>query len=155
MTKSKRDLSKIKALKERGTLNPHPEKVSDPLFQQTQFFDPLDLLQVKYEMLRRVRVEGFSVARAARCFGLSRPSFYQALKSFSRQGIGGLLPSKTGPRQAHKLSPSVVDFINGQRKDNPAIKAKNLVALIEHQFHIRVHPRSIERALMRLEKKTL
>ena len=66
MTKHKRDLSKIKTLKEHGTLNPHPEKVSDPLFQPTQFFDPLDLLQVKYEMLRRVRVEGLSVARAVR-----------------------------------------------------------------------------------------
>lgn len=155
MTKPKHDLSKLKTLKEHGTLNPHPEKVSDQLFQQMRFFDPLDLLQVKYEMLRRVRVEGLSVSGATRCFGLSRPSFYQAFKSFSRQGLQGLLPSKPGPRRAHKLSQSVVDFVTRERKENPCIKAQNLVSLIEDQFHIRVHPRSIERALKRLKKKTL
>jgi transposase len=155
MTKHKRDGAKIKTLKENGTLNPHPEKVSDPLFQQTHFFDPLDLMQVKYEMLRRVRIEGLSVAGAARSFGLSRPSFYQALKSFSHQGLGGLLPSKTGPRHAHKMSATVVDFISCQRKQNPSLKAKDLVALVDEHFQLRVHPRSVERALMRSGKKTL
>jgi len=37
-----------------------------------------DVVQVKYEMLRRVRVDQVPMARAARAFGFSRPAFYQA-----------------------------------------------------------------------------
>ena len=49
--------SKGESLRQQGVLNPHPEKVADPLFHDSEFFDPRDLVQVKYEMLRRVRVE--------------------------------------------------------------------------------------------------
>jgi hypothetical protein len=44
-------------------LNPSPERVTDELFQE--FFDPRDLVQVKYEMLRRVQTEGQPVGRSA------------------------------------------------------------------------------------------
>ena len=36
-------------------LHPHPETVTAALFQDSAFFDPDDLIQVKYEMLRRSR----------------------------------------------------------------------------------------------------
>ena len=49
--------SKGESLRQQGVLNPHPEKVAEPLFHGSEFFDPRDLVQVKYEMLRRVRVE--------------------------------------------------------------------------------------------------
>ena len=44
--------AKNRALKEHGCLNPHAETVRDELFVSNAFFDPRDLLQVKYEMLR-------------------------------------------------------------------------------------------------------
>ena len=44
--KSKRDV-----LKRHGTLNPHPNVVTDPLFETGDFFDRDDVVQVKYEML--------------------------------------------------------------------------------------------------------
>jgi hypothetical protein len=40
------------ALKRSGTLNPHPDSVTDPLFQTGDFFDAEDLVQVKYNQLR-------------------------------------------------------------------------------------------------------
>ena len=40
--------SKASVLAEDGTLNPAPEKVSDPKFQADGFFDPRDIVQVKY-----------------------------------------------------------------------------------------------------------
>ena len=43
-------------LQRSGTLNPHPERVRDSAFQVEGFFDPLDLLQVRYEMVRLVRL---------------------------------------------------------------------------------------------------
>jgi len=44
--------TKIKRLRQSGTLHPRPETVTDPLFQDLAFFDPHDLLQVRYEMVR-------------------------------------------------------------------------------------------------------
>src|ERR1043166_8475914 len=40
---------KRQTLRRHGTLNPQPESVAHPLFQNSDFFDPDDLLQVKYE----------------------------------------------------------------------------------------------------------
>ena len=51
------DDAKRNQLARRGALHPHPERVTDPLFQHGPFFDARDAVQVKYEMLRAVRVE--------------------------------------------------------------------------------------------------
>src|SRR5215813_12531675 len=94
--------SKHDALRHNGSLNPHPDVVADPLFRTDDFFDSDDLVQVKYEMLRRVRVDKQSVSQSASAFGFSRPTFYQAHEDFQRDGLAGLLPEKRGPRQGHK-----------------------------------------------------
>jgi hypothetical protein len=79
------------ALRQQGCWNPRPEQVTDPLFQQSDFFDADDLLQVKYEMLRRVRIDQKPVSQAAAAFGFSRPTYYQAELDFQQQGLFGLL----------------------------------------------------------------
>jgi hypothetical protein len=79
--------SKQQTLRTNGTLNPHPDKIRDPLFRGADFFDACDLLQVKYEMVRRVDAEGWSVTRAAEVFGVSRPAFYQARAAFEQDGL--------------------------------------------------------------------
>ena len=89
---------KRQALRQTGTLNPRPHRVTDELFADSDFFDPNDLLQVKYEMLRRVGRDDFTVKQAAQLFGFSRPSFYQAQAAFTRGGLGALVPQKRGPR---------------------------------------------------------
>jgi transposase len=145
--------AKRQALRRHGILHAHPEQVSDPLFRQHAFFDPRDLLQVKYEMLRRVQVEGVSVTAAAAAFGFSRPAFYQAWAAYQRHGLPGLLPQRRGPRRAHKLSDAVVDFALRHRLDNPALRSAALCGLIQDAFGLTVHPRSLERALSRRQKK--
>ena len=144
---------KIRALQQQGTLNPRPKAVRDPLFLQDDFFDPHDLVQVKYEMLRRVRTEGQSVTDAAANFGFSRPSFYQAQSAFDQAGLAGLVPRKRGPRQAHKLTAEVLAFIGEMRQKEPSIRLPDLVNRIQERFAIKVHPRSIERSLLRHQKK--
>ena len=54
MPKPPPDDAKLRSLREQGTLNPRPQAVTDDLFTASEFFDPHDLVQVKYEMLRRV-----------------------------------------------------------------------------------------------------
>src|SRR5580693_10033164 len=102
--------AKKTSLRQLGALNRQPHEVVDPLFRDNDFFDALDLVQVKYEMLRRVRVDGWSVAAAARAYGFSRLAVYQAQSAFIQTGLPGLLPKRPGPRRAHKLSDAIVDF---------------------------------------------
>ena len=144
---------KTDALRQQGCLHPRPEKVTDELFATSEFFDARDLVQVKYEMLRRVRVDGRPVSdSAARC-GLSRPSYYQAQEAFERGGLPALLPKKPGPRRAHKLSAEVVAALRQALTAQPELSSGDLVELVGERFDISVHPRSIERALARQEKK--
>ena len=99
------DDDKEASLRRHHALNPRPDGVADPAFGSGEpFFDARDLVQVKYEMLRRARQEGATVTEAAAAFGFSRPSFYEAKASFESDGLPGLLPRRPGPRRAHKLS---------------------------------------------------
>jgi hypothetical protein len=146
--KSKRDV-----LKQQGTLNPHPNAVTDPLFETGDFFDHDDIVQVKYEMLRRVTVDKQSVTQSATAFGFSRPTYYQAEADFQRDGLFGLLPEKRGPRQGHKLTSEVLNFATQLRASDPSLRPLDLAAAIQERFAINAHPRSIERAMRRQEKK--
>jgi transposase len=144
---------KLEALREQGTLNPRPGEVTDPRFAMDSFFDPRDLLQVKYEMLRRVQSEGHSITGAATAFGFSRPSFYQAQSAFAEGGLAGLVPHKRGPKQAHKLTDQVLAYILSTRQQEPSVRTTELVRLIQERFGTKLHPRSIERSLKRHQKK--
>lgn len=144
--------TKADALAKEGTLNPSPEKVSDPKFQDGEFFDPRDVVQVKYEMLRRVLLEEATVTGAAREYGFSRPTFYQARARFEEAGIAGLVPRRRGPRGPHKISSEVLVFLQQHVVPGQPIRARELAKLVCQEFGLEVHPRSIERALT--QKKT-
>ncbi len=154
MANKPRNSAKIDILRQQGTCNPHPEAVRHELFQgrDGDFFDARDLIQVKYEMLRLVAVEKESVTKAATAFGFSRPSFYEAQSALRRAGLAGLIPHKRGPRAAHKLTPKIMEFVQERRAAQPALRVTELVQLIEERFHVRVHPRSIERRLLSQKK---
>ena len=141
--------AKTRALKQHGCLNPHAEDVTDELFVSNAFFDPCDLLQVKYEMLRRVREDGMPVSRAAATFGVSRPTWYQAQRAYDAGGLPALLPHRPGPRRAHKLTEEVLDTLRAAKAEHPALTARELVELVRERFGISVHRRSIDRALAR------
>ncbi|MCF8710479.1 helix-turn-helix domain-containing protein [Rhizorhapis sp. SPR117] len=139
--------SKASVLAEDGTLNPAPEKVGDPKFQEDGFFDPHDIVQVKYEMLRRVSVDKMSVTEASDEYGVSRPTFYQARADFEDAGLAGLVPRKRGPRGPHKLQGEVLAFLKAQVAPGEPIRARELTDRIQTRFGLDVHPRTIERAL--------
>lgn len=144
---------KRETLRRSGSLNPRPDDVRDPLFASCDFLDAHDLIQVKYEMLRRVRIDGEVITRSAMAFGFSRPSYYQIQAAFERGGLPALLPKKRGPQRAHKLSKEVVDFLQQTLSDDPSLRPASLALRVEGRFGIQVHPRSVERALARRKKK--
>lgn len=142
---------KAEELARSRTLNPHPERVSDEAFVSSAFFDARDMVQVKYEMVRKVEAEGASVSAAAGAFGLSRQSYYSAAVALGKGGLGGLLPAKPGPRGAHKLTEEVLDHLEELRATDPTLRPADLAAAVVRDFAVSVHPRSIERALARRE----
>ena len=98
--------SKPKDLTPPGTLNPNPDAVLDEQFAAGDFFDARDIVQVKYEMLRRV-ANGQSVAETIRAFGFSsRQVFYRARAAFQESGLAGLVPIKRSPKKNSPPQPS-------------------------------------------------
>jgi transposase len=140
---------KVEALRAARSLNPHPEAVRDAAFSESAFLDARDLVQVKYEMVRRVRLQGEPVTSAAAAFGFSRPSFYQAQAALQAGGLQALVPARPGPRRAHKLTAEVMGFLRARLEADPSLRAPALAALVAERFGVRVHPRSVERALRR------
>lgn len=144
---------KLEALKRQGAVNPHPQQVRDPLFEADEFFDARDLVQVRYELLRRVEVEGHAVTEACAAFGFSRPVFYRTRATLVAEGLPGLVPKKRGPRRGHKLTPEVMAVVEEALGEDRSLKAEALVELVEERCGVRVHARSVQRALARRKKK--
>lgn len=153
MTRARKPDRKLTVLKQSGTVNPHAQDVQDPAFIDSDFFDPRDLVQVRYEMLRRVRTEGCAIADTASRFGVSRPTFYKAQTDFERSGLAGLLPVKRGPHGPHKITDEVMSFIEAERGLQEDWDVNKLVERIAQRFGLMVHRRTVERALARLKKK--
>lgn len=154
MSSSESKNEKILELKKNQCLNPKPQKTKDPLFLSRQFFDVHDLVQVKYEMLRKVLQENQSVKAASSLFGFSRVAFYQILATFEKKGLSGLMPNKRGPKQRHKLTPQIMEFVRDLREKKGILSPKALAHQIYEKFALRIHVRSLQRALATDKKKT-
>ena len=152
MAKATKPDQKSLELKRTTTLNPRPESIADRLFKENPFFDPKDLLQVRYEMLRRHRVEAVSIVDVASQFGVSRPTVYQAQAAFEQAGLSGLLPKQRGPKQGHKLSAHIIEYVRLLRAATPGLTTVAVVQAVQEQFGITVHRRSLERALATKKK---
>lgn len=138
--------TKDERLRKETLRHPKPERVTAAIVSRSAFFDPRDLLQMKYEMLRHVDVDGASVTEAAGAFGLSRVSFYEAQRRYSEDGLPGLLPRKKGPKGPYKMTEEVMAFVDelvqesGGRPNWDALSQR-----VRERFGLTVHPRSIER----------
>lgn len=144
--------SKADELRRQRCFHSGHDRVSDPLFHPEDFFDPRDLLLVKCEALRRVRRDREAVAGVVRRFALARSTYYQADVAWNRDGLLGLLPLPSGPRQGYKLTDEVVAALADRARLEPAWDASGLARWL-HQFGLAVHPRSVERALRAREKR--
>ena len=149
MAREAREDPKVVALKAARCLNARPERVVDQGFLASPFFDARDLLQVKYEMIRRVQVDGLPVSHAAEAFGFSRPAYYQAAGALEAAGLVGLLPRRPGPKHASKLTEEVVEFVLQRLATGAASRPRELIDEIQARFGIKAHARSVERAVMR------
>ena len=137
-------LTKKRALRASGTLNPHPEAVRSDLFKM-DFFDPCDRAQVKYEMLRAHAVDEDPVAETCRQFGFSRESFYQIQQAFQQLGFSSFLPGKRGRKGPVKLKGAVLEFALAQQRENPDLDPGRLAALIRERYGVALHRTTVLR----------
>ena len=152
MAKPRRRDLKSQALARDHALNPHPDAVQDPLFISHPFFDPRDLVQLRYEMVRRHQVDGLPISDAARAFGVSRPTFYKAKTALADAGLAGLVSKPRGPKEGHKISAEVIAFVTQIKADNPKLTTPECLTAIKDRFNIKFHRRSLERALAKKKK---
>jgi transposase len=153
-----RSMRRQQALSAQGAAHHNPQAVSDALFRDSAFFDPNDLVQVKYEMLRSVQLGSYRVVQAAQAFGLSRPVFYVTQDLFDREGLPGLLPRKRGPKQPHKLNDEALGVLaEAVQEAQRMLSGTELALVLAQRCGIQAHPRSILRRLVpylkRQEKK--
>ena len=130
--------SKEDFLRQHRVYNADFRRVVDPLFHDSDFFDSRDRVRVKYELLRRVRVEGYSVVEAARLFGFSRTSYYDTLRQWQAQGFLGLLPEIPGPRGPHKLTAEIVAFLEALQAQEGPLAAVELVQRLRQERGVEV-----------------
>lgn len=130
-----------------GALNPHPEDVRADVFQSHRFFDPLDKVQVKYEMLRAHAVDGQSVASVAAVFGFSRETFYQTWRSFEESGTAGLRDEKRGRRGPIKLTAELIDWVRQSAAEHPEWSGATMAKRLATAKGVVFHRRTIERLI--------
>jgi hypothetical protein len=123
-----------------------PESVKSKLFHISDFFNPEDPTQVKYEMLRAHCHEHRFIARVCREFGYSRESFYQALDAFRSQGLSGLVGKPRGKTKPDKVTPEIIGFVIYQRA-RYGLSGAAITEQVRDVFNLTFHKRTIERIL--------
>jgi transposase len=96
---------------------------------------------------------GAPVTEAAAAFGYSRPAYYAAAAALESSGLDGLVPARPGPRGASKLTEEILAWAEEQLAADPGLRPAQLPDRIEDAFGVRVHPRSVERALARRRER--
>src|SRR5262249_51201821 len=114
-------------LAQRGALHPHPERVQDALFCASLFFDPRDLIQVRSELVRRLRVDGQAARAVAGSFGVSRQLLYLLAQAFRDRGLPGLFPGQRGPKAASKCTDEVLAFARARLAESPGLSTGELL----------------------------
>ena len=141
------------ALSAARCLNPHPDKVTDPEFLSSEFFDARDAVQVKYEMVRKVKADGGPVTETAAAFGYSRPSYYRQPPRWNAPGWKGWCRPGPGPAAPTSSPRRSAPGPRSSWPPVPALRPAQLAGPIEESFGVRVHPRSVERALARRRER--
>jgi transposase len=136
---------KVDVLMKNGSFNKNATLVSSPLFKSNSYFDPQDIVQVKYEMLRAVKNNELSVSDASRQFGFSRTAYYKIERRFTEAGVEGLCPQKTGPKSPAKVTPAIMDFVSELKEKHPGITNDRIINELKEQKGVSIHKRSLQR----------
>ncbi len=138
--------TKLKRLRASGTLNSRPESVTDSLFANSSFFDPNDLLQVRYEMIRS-HTKDTTLKETADRYGMSIPTCVRLKRDYREGGLQALIPRRRGPRGPRKITPMVVAFAHTYLEQHGDTSIRKLAERVGEHFQISIHFSALYRAL--------
>lgn len=138
-------MAKRDILMENGTFNRNYANVVEPRFTDDDFYDPQDLAQVKYEMLRAVRESRESIETITSRFGFSRAGFYKIKNAFEKEGLSAFVSNKTGPQNAWKLTKEYRRMIDQYLSENLNASSGEIVAFLKTERGLEVSRRTIDR----------
>lgn len=143
-------MNKKEILSDLGALNKKPENVTNHLFNEYNFFDPVDNVQVKYEMLRACQVDKQKVSHVCKEFNYSREAFYVIFRKFRKHGIVGFLEDSRKKKKTIMLNQDIVKMIIQTKFDEPDISGNSLAEKINAKFGTDYKKRAIEKAVKAL-----
>lgn len=138
-------MNKKEILLANGTFNKNHEKVKDEKFLTEPFYDPMDIVQVKYEMLKDATEGSRQIAKLADEFGLSRASFYKIKEAFESRGLSALVPEKPGPKKPYKLTEPYKEYIDKYISEKPKASSNEIAANLRKDKGMKVSKRTVER----------
>ena len=122
-----------------------PERVQDGRFiEQPDFFDQKDIVQVKYELLRRCKVEGHDVAPTCLNFGFSRTTYYKVQQAFLDGGLPALMGQPRGRLKPIKVTDAVRGYVISEKAKDPKLSARHMVAALKERYNVRLSERMIQ-----------
>jgi len=122
-----------------------PERVQNDRFtQQTDFFDPKDIVQVKYELLRSCEVEGRDVASACLDFGFSRTTYYKVLQAFLEGGLPALMGRPRGRLKPIKVTDVVRGYLIAEKAKNSKLSAHEMIEPLKERYQVELSERMIQ-----------
>ena len=154
MPRTHKDTDKQKALRQHGTLNPRPQDVATSSVPGQRFLRPGRHGSGQVRDAPPGPCRQTASFPGGHEFGFSRPSFYQASRAFEQSWLVRAGSAETRPQkrsQTHAGSDGV-----RPRKANIEIRRSasfQLAELVKTDFNVQVHPRSIERQLLREKKR--
>ena len=138
-------MSKQETLVDNGTYNKNHDKVKEQRFASDDFYDPQDLAQVKYEMLRTARETERNIDEIADKFGYSRAAFYKIKTSFDERGVSAFVSGKSGPKNARKLTEEHQEFIDRYLAEHPTASSGNIADILKKERGLIINKRTVER----------
>jgi len=144
-------MGKKEILIKNGTFNKNHDKVKREGFSEGGFYDPMDIVQVRYEMIKDADDSEKTIGQISSEYGYSRASYYHIKDNFDKGGIAALIPERTGPKEARKLTGDLREYIKEYTQRNPKASSSKIAAEIESVKGVTVSKRTIER--FRYKKK--
>lgn len=128
-----------------GTYNKNHSKVLNDKFLNDSFFDAMDIVQVKYEMLKSARSSEQCIEQIADEFGFSRAAFYKIKTEYDMNGIIALVPEKSGPHRARKLTDKYQSYVDQYIMQKPKASSAEITQQLKREKGIEISKRTIER----------
>lgn len=128
-----------------GTYNKNHDKVQKKAFQEDEFYDPMDVVQVRYEMIKDASGGGRAIEQVTSEYGYSRASYYHIMDNFKKGGMLALVPEKTGPKTARKLTDDLREYVTKYIEANPSASSSKIASEIQRNKGIAISKRTIER----------